>query len=317
MGNSWGLALAYVVTCPAVDGFVAISGWYGIRFAWGKVLRLWGVVMFYSVVLFLGEWMLALSEPGGGLPRFSVGSWWFATSYLALMFVTPLLNAGLEWLAQTPRRLLMAWGLYASAVTLDWLSIYLPLGMTATGWGSHTINTLVFVYVTARTVRLLHGEAWLRRWGGWCALCLLLALMATVPLRVILCQLVGRPSGGIWPGALTYYNVPFVWGAAVLALGAFLVLRPSAWVGRVLAFVGPSLFGVYLIRYNPIGLEFLVRRPEAWLLARFPALPDCLTVLFCAIGCFFSCIVIDLVRRVLLALISGAFRQFRVSAARI
>ena len=29
-----------------VDGFVAISGWFGIRFTWNKFLKLWGMITF-------------------------------------------------------------------------------------------------------------------------------------------------------------------------------------------------------------------------------------------------------------------------------
>lgn len=296
MGSSWLLTFLYVVTCPAVDGFVVISGWYGIRFAWRKFLKLWGMVMFYSLLLFVAQKVTPVTG-GGNSGDFVVGPWWFATSYLALMLFAPLVNAAFESLAQTPRRLVVTWGLYALAVTLDWVSIYLPLGMTATGWGSHTFNTLLFVYVTARTLRLLNLETVLRRWGGWALVLLLLILMATIPARVFVCHVLHRGDGGILPGALTYYNVPFVWLAALAGLGLFLVLRPWQWVGRVAVFLGPSMFGIYLIHYNSVGLEWLIRHPESWLSCKFPWMSDSVIVVFCAVFCFMVALCVDLLRR--------------------
>jgi len=43
-----------------VDGFVAISGWFGIRFSWRKLVTLYGVILFYSL---LGIVLRRIVEP--------------------------------------------------------------------------------------------------------------------------------------------------------------------------------------------------------------------------------------------------------------
>ncbi len=90
--------LFFVLTIPAVDGFVAISGWYGIKFTLKRFFRLWGVVAFYTMFIYF----LSLCMRRFGFPvkvEFNVTSEWFAGSYLALMFVAPFINAGVEALS--------------------------------------------------------------------------------------------------------------------------------------------------------------------------------------------------------------------------
>ncbi len=70
------------------------------------------------------------------------------------MLFSPLINAGIEFLLQDKKKLLSAWVLYALAMVLNWSPLYFMTGADASGWGNHTFNTILFMYVTLRVVRI-------------------------------------------------------------------------------------------------------------------------------------------------------------------
>ena len=92
---------------PAVNIFILISGYFGIRLSLEKVLKLDIPVIFYSVVLFL---ILGSFSLGGTLTAtFPILSkeYWFLTSYFLLMLVSPLLNAIIESRSQGELKMLI------------------------------------------------------------------------------------------------------------------------------------------------------------------------------------------------------------------
>lgn len=77
-----------------VDAFVAISGWFGIRFSIKKFVSLYGVILFYSVIGCVSWWLLDRSTFGVESVRVTGG--WFGGSYLMLMLMAPLLNGAVD-----------------------------------------------------------------------------------------------------------------------------------------------------------------------------------------------------------------------------
>lgn len=83
-------------TC-AVNCFVMISGYYGIKFSTHKFLKLW-IQLFawnFVIVFWGGEaeiFELSLSILLKAIMPFSQNVWWFATNYLILMMLSPFIN---------------------------------------------------------------------------------------------------------------------------------------------------------------------------------------------------------------------------------
>ena len=81
----------------AVNCYVMISGYYGIKFSVHKFLKLW-------IQLFVWNFLIILVGVGTGLVSyspavlinavmpFSQNVWWFATNYLILMLLAPFIN---------------------------------------------------------------------------------------------------------------------------------------------------------------------------------------------------------------------------------
>ncbi len=296
--------LFFALTIPAVDGFVAISGWYGIRFSWHKFLKLWGIIAFYSVLCY------ALHPKGW----FIVSGGWFGGSYLALMLFTPLINAGIEALAHDKKRLISAWGLYALAITLKWIPTHLMTGVNAAGWGSHTLNTLLFVYVTVRVIRLLDWTWLMRQRLGWWLIGCAALLLASVPLKYFLWEMLGKSNLnclGVLIGQ--GYDMPLVWITAILAFLFFYKLHVPTRLAKVAAFLGPSMFGIYLFHESAFGSQ-LYRIPMAYITEHWTGLPNAVNILLCVLITSTTSLGVDLLRRGGLALIKKLYRRLRIAS---
>lgn len=135
-----------------VPAFVAISGWYGIKFTWRKFARLWGLVFFYSVVGFA---ITYLEHGAVSLNKFRVDGGWFGATYLGLMLISPFLNAALERLRQLPvMETLAIVGLGMLMITLNWLPRQLYTGVAPKGCGGSTLVMLASIYVVTAVVRM-------------------------------------------------------------------------------------------------------------------------------------------------------------------
>ena len=81
-----------------------------------------------------------------------------------LMFMAPLINAGVEGLMEkSPAVAWSAWLSFAVGMTLDWMPHHAFSGCAPVGGTSHSLLTMLFVYVTARMVALAKSPALERR----------------------------------------------------------------------------------------------------------------------------------------------------------
>ena len=298
--TAWGILW---LTLPAVDGFVALSGWYGMRFSWQKAARLWSMFAFYSVVVWAAGRIAFAYGVLDVPPAFRVTGGWFGGSYLGLLFCIPLVNAALESLAKEPRKLLGAWGLYALAITLGLRSLGGLSGVSVIGWGSHTFNTLLFVYVTAWVARRVVAP---QMKTVVVALVWVLA-MGCIGSMVLLQALYRTWNDGLLPHcavnmAVAGYHFPYVWVAAIAALVLFARCPMPQGLQRAARFLGPSMLGIYLFHETNLR-KVLFCLPMEHLHARFPEVP--LVFIFAAgvILCFTLSLMVDLTRRAGLALI--------------
>lgn len=94
------------LTCAGVgvDLFVLISGYFGIRFRIKSFVQLLSQILYYSLgvtimALIVGVHTLTIADFRYLVPV-SSGIWWFISSYIALYFVAPLINQGVDTLGK-------------------------------------------------------------------------------------------------------------------------------------------------------------------------------------------------------------------------
>lgn len=300
-GGLWTIPFALVWW--HVDAFVAISGWYGIKFRWSKFLRLYGVILFYSL-LSLAYQLLVAHEPLNFKAQLIYGGW-FGATYTMLMLMAPLLNAGVEALVAEGRRIaFFSWLVFAIGVVLNWspytrwATAVCPLGA-----GPFTIFNMVFVYVTARMARRLEFDFGRRRLA-WSAVAILVG-------GILLCGGVNaasyvlrhKPVTGMAFGGYSSYDAPHIWLFAVAIVMYFArYVRVPEWLGRLGAFVGPSTFAIFLFHHATCFGNDIYRVQQFALVDRWGVHPLPI-IAVTAVSTFVLCLMVDLLRRVVFGLV--------------
>lgn len=278
----------------AVNAFVLISGWFGIRFAPHKVFRLLGLGLFSALVL------LALSPLAGKGWVFSYDLGWFGCAYLGLLFFAPLINAAIDHLrGQSEGALRTAWFVYACMMVMSWVPIDISgVHIHIRGWEGHSFNQLCFMYVTGR---VLAGCDFVHRIKkGWLYAAAVLLMSANYAWAIA----TGLTRGNeFWQSMLVGTrgnNNPII---ILLAIAIFLILlrsEPPRWLGRVCMFLGPSMFSVYLLHEaTNHGLSVALYNKYLFIQGgQFVA------IIATAILVYSVCIAFDLIRRMAFLLLS-------------
>lgn len=278
-----------------VDGFVAISGWFGIRWSLGKFLQLFWTILFYSLLSFI--YVAIFRRESLALRHVCVSAGWFGGTYLMLMMLAPLLNLCIEGLCRMSRvEILKGWGLFALAMFLTWVPRNLFTGVNASGAGGFSIIMMIFMYMTVRLIRLKDMPIKLKHVGigvGTFFLGILSMGVLSVAVRLIK----HHPIDGTCFRAFCSYNAPYVWLMAVSLMVCFgKSIHVPERVGKVVRFIGPSMFGIYLCHDTTSFGTLIYRIPETWLVQN-TALHPVIIIPICAVGTFLACLSVDLLRR--------------------
>lgn len=234
------LITPYRLCMSCVTGFIFISGYFGIKFSWGKVLQLIATAVICTGISFAGQLILGWPLTEYGFYEYIISGNWFLWAYVVLMMIAPLIDKALSTV-ERPREAL-TWAMPLLILVFGWnflsgmpvVGRYLP---HPSGFGTHTFLMMIGVYLAARLFRIFNIEN------------RLLGLKLWVPLLA---------SGALCAVGLSHYDSPV---AFVFMATLFVVFKRKnfARVGNVAALLGPSMFSVYLLHWSPLGLQFLSR----------------------------------------------------------
>ena len=223
------------------DAFVFISGYYGIRLTRGKVLRLLGYGLFASMVLGLcSKWAIGTSSW-----RYSLG--WFGNAYLAIMLVSPIVNAGLDQLKGSSRRNLdLAMLGYTGAILMNWIPLGDSFCLKVPGWLGHDFNTLLYVYVLGRYMAL---TGFLQTMGHKAALLGFLGMIVINLLWSVAAWTI--PEGcflkGFFVGTRNY-DSPVTICTAMMIFLMFKSMKPgTSGIMKFFGYIAPSMFPIFLL----------------------------------------------------------------------
>lgn len=88
----WTRWLVMTLTVPAVDCFMLLSGYYGIRFSIRKLFHFWflGIAVMLLCYGHYEQQIVSYIFP------MTSGKWWFMQCYILVMLVSPFINHGLK-----------------------------------------------------------------------------------------------------------------------------------------------------------------------------------------------------------------------------
>ncbi len=281
------------ILASCVDGFVFISGYYGLKFRPSKVLGLYGTAIFSGAIILALLYLFDLYTFEATMKtvlfvRHRLCNAWFVSAYLFLMLLAPFIDAALERL---PNRLLPSVLLPFALLTFGWsfgvgLPVVGPLLPNTAGLGAYTGLTLLSVYVTARLCRRFD----VMRFFTWKRACVVLPLLW-------FCTAIGFGE----------YSSPFAVALCGVMFYVFKACPWPTWCGRVALLLGPSMFAVYLLHTNEIGFP-AIKHLEACFIGQY-GLNSYLGVFITALLIFVACILVDSLRRGILLLLAPVLRS--------
>jgi len=260
-------------TCAvAVNCFVMISGYFTIQVTRRRIIRYVAICLWYALFVFLffdGAWQKVVFPVGES-------DLWFVPCYLALMLVSPLLNAGLS-----SKGVLELRKAIALLLTVD---VYLGYMHQCGGVGvdGYSLFHLMCMYCLGHWIAKEKFN--LRYVGLWIIGCFVL-MTALHALKML-----WHPISVVYS---LHYNSPLLILASALV---FLWAKSLKIQSRLVNWIAASVFSVYLILSNP-AVSAECRR----VLSSIQSLSDTPFVVFCllsvvTVGTFVFCILIDKVR---------------------
>ena len=226
----------------AVDVFVLISGWFGIRFSYRKLLALCFQVLFFSFGFYV---IFAFFRPSDAFTIDRIkgifllnGDYWFVKSYIILFLLSPVLNLFVESVSQK----------FFLKVLLSYYAFHTVYGWLMDASVSFTMNgttglSFIGLYLLGRYLRLYPCILTTMNRNK-----VLLAYLGCAILLSI-CNLVLLYHGHTITveGRLYSYASPFVIIASVALLLFFSKLSFS---NKFVNWIASSCFAVYLFHCN-------------------------------------------------------------------
>lgn len=216
-----------------IPGFVFISGWFGIRFSVSKIIRLYSIPVYASLIaplfggVFVGYWREVLrvwdAERG----------FWFIHAYVILMLFSPLINSLFDndeipfckklYIVTPIVFCVMVWGVL---LNYNHMKTFIP---SSSGLEGGSALTFISIYCVARLCR--EGRIDQRMKSGWAIGCCVL-------------------SGTVLSFSYSYFshiNNPLCLLLAISLFVLFKRIRLPNILGKLIVSISPMMLAVYCI----------------------------------------------------------------------
>lgn len=221
------------ISIIGVNGFVLISGYFGIRISWQGLIRLISLCIFYSVLTYSVVSLIfpekfSLDGLINSLIIFPKNDLWFVPAYIILYVTSPLIN----WIINkitTQYLWIFLLSLIIINIGFGWYK-----GMSFNPYGYNSLQ-LIFIYVIGRSMKLYNWEAYLKL-STW----IYVYLFSTLLIFISTFYMVSREAFA--------YNSPMV---ILSAVSFFMIFTKFHFTSRIINWTATSTFAVYLIHKSP------------------------------------------------------------------
>lgn len=306
--NSLTSQIAWFIEIAAycsVNCYALISGYVGVysKYKISNLAVLWCRVVFYTVPITLAfRFLIPGSVSNKNLissffPIFTEQYWYF-TSYAVLFLFIPILNEGLKRLSKRTLRFILI-----SIV----IAFFLERAIIKPFWGDvfdlddgYSAWWLMVLYLIGGYIRKYGLFRKIKAHRSILFSALFLASVTITWLSKLVIQTVLKnPSGAVhYDRLLIQYQSVTILAAAVFLLLAFENINFHSAIIKIVAFLSPLAFSVYLIHENKLLSARFIMDKFAWL-ADMPAYIMIPLLLGIVIGIYLLCTAIDLIRHYL------------------
>lgn len=239
------------ISIICVNVFVLISGWYGIKAKWSRLLAFIFQVYFLNVILYcmrallggvdktfvsIGQWISLLCE----------ASYWFVNAYIILYIFTPILNSFIANVGKKQiEQFLVAFFIIQTIIGFWWGKVF-SAGYSALSFmGLYILARYLYLYPIKFTQ--LNKYIYLAMY--------LAATMATTVIALLMII----KSGDV--GRFYNYNSPLVVFASVCILLFFSKISIHS---KIINWVAISCFAAYVIHCSPTFFSTYLTTIKEW-----------------------------------------------------
>ncbi len=293
----------------AVNCFAMTSGYLmaGKPFSARKIVPLWVTVFFYCLTIPI---LFAIALPGtvgfkeivNVFPVFS-GKYWYFSAYFCLFFFIPLLNLAVEKLPEGAfRRLLLTGFLLLSGSMV--IRTNLDCFKQNDGYNAWWMGYLYLLGAGIKKYGYFQKLSGKKAMLGYLAAVLLtlLSKMGLEGLQNSDIPVLAKAAAFYQPNRFVSYLSPTIVAAAVCLMTACIKAAPALQVCRVLKWLSPLVFQVYIIHEHPLIRAQFIKNQFAAFVNQPPLILVGL-VLMTAFGIFVICIGMDALRAALFRLL--------------
>lgn len=221
-----------------VNIFVLISGWFGIRTTWQKVLKFYLICAFYSLIIYC----LSLLLPGNVfsfknaivsiLPFSFLPGWWFVKAYLFLMLLAPVFNKAIEFMSKRE----FLWALCALTLINVYCGFFARQSINPHGCN---FMQVMYVYFIGRYLALhfTYNEEKLRKWS---------AIGSVVGVALYAIVWIANDEYFHFVKSLTFFNNNNPW-SMFNSIAIFLFFTTIHFKSRSINWLANGVFAIYLI----------------------------------------------------------------------
>lgn len=270
--------LTNLIATMGVGVFIAISGWFGIRFRVNGLMKylfqilfiLWAV---FGLAITFGYTELSLE----GI-KVSIGlydGYWFIIGYLGLYLISPMLNAFIDKATKREYQVLLLMLLLFQCV-YSWLTAWYDY------YNGYSIILFAVIYLTAAYFRRF-PVAWIEKHSHWLFLITVLVMTAIATLS-------------LWKFGNAARQIrddnPLVILGGILLLLSFKKLK---FHSKIVNWLAASCFTVYLTHYSPFVYPYLMSIMID-VYKQFDGICYCLIFSIVLIAVYVCCTMIDQLR---------------------
>lgn len=286
--SSWYIKSVFqAITICAVDIFVLISGFFGIKLKLGKLWNLNSMVTFYSVSFLIMACManahsLTISKDWMYFLPLLTKKYWFVTCYLTLCIIAPFLNLFIERITQKQyRTLLISLFIILSVWPTLGRILNFPSLIEDSGYG---IVNFVFLYFIGRYIYMYVNYKNYKKQG---ILLYVFSVLSLCVFQDLYSLILGFPFD-----ALLGHDTCFVLFSAIGLFMYFLGQSPfrNERINKIAKYCLP----VYIIHLNPFVFPFLMN--DLLDVSKFRGLGYVLILLIYPIVVYIMCMALEYVR---------------------
>lgn len=268
---------------PAVNTFIIISGYFGLRLSLSRVIKLDIPVILYGVLLYVVFDRSSFIYLVRAFMPIISRNYWFLTSYFLLLLISPCLNVYIETRTKAQLKLFLILVLLLFVIVPSCTPFCLsdPRGMD--------IVNFSVLYIVGRCVAIFEIDLTKARSASLYVISTVVIFLLTV----LLAYMFNINRG--WRSYFYAYTFILVY---FQSLGLFFLFRKFEFtdaVGNFINWLSPSFFYVYIISETPIIREnlYLWVSSEDYYYSNFFVIH----IICCSLLIFFVSLIIDIVLR--------------------